>query len=79
MCQPVLKHAGLQGSTLSSHHMTMGLVPLNFQPVAYYRKGRTTPCWLALSAQLAFGIHMNIQITKQIRGGAQWVELLGQA
>ena len=59
-------------------------VPLNSRPVAYNRKGGTLSppkvCfeepsfWLAHSAM---GIHsaINIQITKQIGGGAQWVEL----
>ena len=34
------KIAGLQGSTLSDHRIT---VPLNSQPVDYYREGGTTP------------------------------------
>ena len=37
------KIAGLQGSTLSDHRMTTGLVPLNSRPVDYYREGGTTP------------------------------------
>ena len=78
------KNTGLQGSTLSGPRMTTGFGPFELQPVAYYRKGRTTPrlrfafeepsFWLAHSAM---GIHsaINIEITKQIGGGAQWVEL----
>ena len=37
--EDMLTNTGLQGSTLSSHCMTMVLVPLNSRPVAYYRKG----------------------------------------
>ena len=78
------KNTGLQGSTLSGPRMTTGFGPFELQPVACYRKGRTTPrlrfafeepsFWLAHSAM---GIHsaINIQTTKQIGGGAQWVEL----
>ena len=55
-------------------------VPLNSWPMAYYRKGGTTPrLRLALSeepsSRLAF-TELWIFITKQIGGGAQWVELV---
>ena len=46
------KNTGLQGSTLSGPRMTTGFGPLNSQPVAYCRKGGTTPCLsLALSEE----------------------------
>ena len=80
------KNTGLQGSTLSGHCMTTGFSPFK-HPTCGLLHG-TTPClklalpeepssWLAFT-QLLVGIHtaMNILITKQIGGGAQWVELV---
>ena len=78
------KNTGLQGSTLSGPHMTTGFGPFELPTRGLLQKGRDhsppkvcfeePSFWLAHSAM---GIHsaINIQITKQIGGGAQWVEL----
>ena len=79
------KNTGLQGrSTLSGPRMTTGFGPFELPTHGLLQKGRDhsppkvcfeeTSFWLAHSAM---GIHsaINIQITKQIGGGAQWVEL----
>ena len=77
-------YTGLQGSTLSGPRMTMGFGPFELPTRGLLQKGwdhsppkvyfEEPSFWLAHSAM---GIHsaMNIQITKQIGGGAQWVEL----
>ena len=71
--------------------LVLALVPslhdhrfLNSRPMAYYRKGGTTPCLRPALRSPAFGWHIvismgihsaiNIQIIKLIGGGAQWVE-----
>ena len=78
------KNTGLQGSTLSGPRMTTGFGPFELPTRGLLQKGRDhsppkvcfeePSFWLAHSAM---GIHsaINIQITKQIGGGAQWVEL----
>ena len=78
------KNTGLQGSTLSGPRMTTGFGPFELPTHGLLQKGRDhsppkvcfeePSFWLAHSAM---GIHsaINIQITKQIGGGAQWVEL----
>ena len=78
------KNTGLQGSTLSGPRMTTGFGPFELPTCGLLQKGRDhsppkvcfeePSFWLAHSAM---GIHsaINIQITKQIGGGAQWVEL----
>ena len=78
------KNTGLQGSTLSGHRMTTDFGPFELLTHGLLQKGRDhsppKACfeepsfWLAHSTM---GIHsaMNIQITKQIGGGDQWVEL----
>ena len=75
------KHTGLQGSTLSGPRMTTGFGP--FEPLTHglLQKGRDHSLPKACfewGAQLSVGIHraMNILITKQIGGVAQWVELV---
>ena len=77
------KNTGLQGSTLSGPRMTTGFGPFELPTRGPLQKGRDhsppkvcseePSFWLAHSAM---GIHsaINIQITKQIGGGAQWVE-----
>ena len=77
-------YTGLQGSTLSGPRMTTGFGPFELPTRGLLQKGRDhsppkvcfeePSFWLAHSAM---GIHsaINIQITKQIGGGAQWVEL----
>ena len=79
------KNTGLQRSTLSGPHMTRGFGPFELPTHGLLQKGRDhsppkvcfekSSFWLPHSAM---GIHsaMNIKITKQIGGGAQWVELL---
>ena len=78
------KNTGLQGSTLSGPRMTTGFGPFELPTRGLLQKGRDhsppkvcfeePSFWLAHSAM---GIHsaINIQFTKQIGGGAQWVEL----
>ena len=78
------KNTGFQGSTLSGPRMTAGFGPFELPTRGLLQKGRDhsppkvcfeePSFWLAHSAM---GIHsaINIQITKQIGGGAQWVEL----
>ena len=78
------KNTGLQGSTLSGPRMTTGFGPFELPTRGLLQKGwdhslpkvcfEEPSFWLAHSAM---GIHsaINIQITKQIGGGAQWVEL----
>ena len=78
------KNTGLQGSTLSSPRMTTGFGPFELPTRGLLQKRRDhsppkvcfeePSFWLAHSAM---GIHsaINIQITKQIGGRAQWVEL----
>ena len=77
-------YTGLQGSTLSGPRMTTGFGPFELPTRGLLQKGRDHSLpkvcfeepsfWLA---HTAMGIHsaINIQITKQIGGGAQWVEL----
>ena len=77
----IQKNTGLQRSTLSSPRMTMVLVTLN----SWLQKGRDhsppkfcfdePSFWLAQSA-MGIDSAMSIWITKQIGGGAEWVELL---
>ena len=80
-----IKSTSLQGSTLSGHcMMTTGFGPFELPTRGLLQKGRNhsppkvcfekPSFWLAHSAM---GIHsaVYIQITKQIGGGAQWVEL----
>ena len=80
------KNTGHQGSrsTLSGPRMTTGFSPFELPTGGLLQKGRDhsppkvcfeePSFWLAHSAM---SIHsaMNIQITKQIGGGAQWVEV----
>ena len=75
------KNTGLQGSTLSGPPMTTGFGPFEL-PTSGLLQDHSPPkvCFEESSfclAHSAVGIHsaMNIQITKQIGGGAQWVEL----
>ena len=75
------KNTGVQGSTLFGPHMTTGFGPFELPTRGLLHKGRyysppkvcfeEPSFWLAHSAM---GIHsaINIQITKQIGGGAQW-------
>ena len=76
-------NTGLQRSTLSGPRMTTGFGPFELPTRGLLQKGRDhsppkvclrSPAliWLAHSAM---GIHsaINIQISKQIGGGAQWV------
>ena len=78
------KNTGLQGSSLSCPRMTTGFGPFELPTRGLLQKGRDhsppkicfeePSFWLA---HRAMGIHsaINIQITKQIGVGAQWVEL----
>ena len=80
----MLKNTGLQGSTLSGPRMTTDFGPFELPTRGLLQKGldhslpkvcfEEPSFWLAHSAM---GIHsaMNVQITKQIGGEAQWVEL----
>ena len=80
-------NTGLQGSTLSGPRMTTGFGPFELPTRGLLQKGRDhSPPKVCLRSP-AFGWHIvlwaftvlwafsaiNIQITKQIGGGAQWV------
>ena len=79
-----IKNTGRQGSILSGPRMTTGFGPFELPTRGLLQKGRDhsppkvcfeePSFWLAHSAM---GIHsaINIQITKQMGGGAQWVQL----
>ena len=81
----MLKNTSHQSSTLSDPRMTTGFSPFEFPTRGLLQKERDHSLpkfcfekpsfWLAHSAM---GIHsaMNIQITKQIGGGTQTMELL---
>ena len=74
------KNTGLQGSTLSGPRMTMGFGPFELPTHGLRQKGwdHSPPkACFEWGAQLLVGIHTakNILITKQIGGGAKWVEL----
>ena len=78
------KNTGLHGSTLSGPHMTTGFGPFELPTRGLLQKGRDhSPPKVCFeepsfwSAHSAMGIHsaMNIQITKQIGGESQRVEL----
>ena len=78
------KHTGLQGSSLSGPRMTTGFGPFELPTRSLLQKGRDhsppkvcfeePSFWLAHSAMGIYSA-INIQITNQIGGGAQWVEL----
>ena len=59
----MLKNAGLQGSTLSSHRMTTGFGPFDLRPITERVGPLPTDGLFLLRAQLSVGFHsaMNIQ------------------
>ena len=67
------KNLGLQENTLSGPRMTTGFAPFELLTP---ERAEPLPSFKEPSSLLAFTVvYMNIQITKQIGGGAQWVEL----
>ena len=75
------KNNALQESTLSGPCMTTGFGPFELPTCGLLRKAappkicfQESSFWLAHSAMGILSA-INIQITKQIEGGAQWVEL----
>ena len=77
----MLKNAGLQWSTLSDHRMTTGFGPFKLPTCGLLQKGwdpdHSPPkgCFEESISWLVFTVSVNIQIAKQIGGGAQWVGL----
>ena len=74
------KNTGLQGSTLSGPRMTTGFGPFELPTRGLLQTGRDhspPKACFEWGAQLSVGIQTakNILITKQIGGGAKWVEL----
>ena len=74
----MLKNAGLQGSTLSSHRMTTGFGPFDLRPTTE-RVGPLPTDGLFLFKSPTLGWlsqRYEYTVAKQNGGGAEWVELL---
>jgi len=75
----MLKNAGLQGNTLSSHRMTTGFGPFDLWPTTERAGPLPTDGLFLFERSPALGWlsqRYEYTVAKQNGGGAEWVELL---